>query len=413
MNISGLLAAFDGLEPYKALREDLAQGATPAPLGLMRAARAPVVAALARDLKRPLLLVAGPVARAQQLLQSLGDWLPRSVSALRFPEPLTLFYDRAPWTSEVIVDRLRVLSALHGRREAGAEEQAPPFIVASARALMQRTIPLQQYRLSVREMKVGQFLDLERALYSWAGLGYEPVTAVESAGQFSRRGGIIDIFPPSDDLPVRIELWGNQVDSIRRFDPATQRSQARTESVTITPAREALPRHGPRVADRVAELLEDGLPADLEEELEEHHRGLAGAMPFPGIEFYLPYLYTSPATLLDHLLPEALVVVDDSLALEETWAQLEEDALDLRASVGKRGAVPDDYPLPYATWDEWLELTGDRPVLTLGHGRGETTSRLSRMFVPGPRFGGQLRPLLDHLQRAQAVSYTHLTLPTN
>jgi transcription-repair coupling factor (superfamily II helicase) len=141
----------------------------------------------------------------------------------------------------------------------------------------------------------------------------------------------------------------------------------------------------------------------LEEELREHHRGLAGATPFPGIEFYLPYLYTTPATLLDYLPPEGLVIVDDSLALEGTWAELEEDALDLRASVGKSGAIPDDYPLPYATWDEWLELTGDRPVLTLGHGRDETASRLSRCFVPGPRFGGQLRPLLDHVESAQAL----------
>ncbi|MGD2179404.1 MAG: CarD family transcriptional regulator, partial [Anaerolineae bacterium] len=401
MNISGLLAAFDGLEPYHDLLEGLKQGEIAAPLGLMRAARAPVLAALARDLNRPLLLMAGTVARAQQLVQSLRDWLPGQATILRFPEPLTLFYDRAPWTTEIIVGRLRVLSALVDRQEAVGAEAQPLVIVASARALMQRTLPVHQYRLSIREVRLGQLLELERTLHRWAGLGYEPVTVVENAGQFSHRGGIIDIFPPGDDLPVRIELWGDQVDSIRRFDPATQRSEERVARVTITPAREALPRHGPRVAARVADLLERDPPDDVREELEGHYRGLEGAAPFPGLEFYLPYLYTHPVTLLDYLPRNGLLVVDDQWALADTWAELEEEALDLKASVERGGALPAEYPLPYATWDEWLETTADRPALTLGHGREETTSRLARCFVPGPRFGGQLRPLLDHIEVAR------------
>ncbi|MGD8997014.1 MAG: transcription-repair coupling factor [Anaerolineae bacterium] len=400
MNLSGLLAALDRVEAYHALREDLRQGELPAPLGLMRAARGPVLAALARDLNRPLLVVAGTVARAQQLIQSLSDWLPDVATLLRFPEPLTLFYDRAPWTTEIIIGRLCVLSALYARQES-VQEERPLVIVASARALMQRTLPLHQYRLSVREVRLGQTLDLERTLHRWAGLGYEPVTVVESAGQFSHRGGIVDIFPPVDDLPVRIELWGNQVDSIRRFDPATQRSEERVERVTIRPAREALPRHGPRAAAYVADLLRNDLPEDLREELETHHRGLDGAAPFAGLEFYLPYLYTSPATLLDYLPRNGLLVVDDRWALADAWAELEEEALDLQASVEKSGALPADYPLPYATWDEWVEETADRPDLTLGHGKEETTSQLARCFIPGPRFGGQLRPFLDHVERVQ------------
>ena len=100
MNISGLLTALDELESYRLMREDLRQGEVPAPLGLMRAARAPVLSAIARDLSqepgRPLLVVAGTTGRAQKLVQSLRDWSAHEPSILRFPEPLTLFYDRAP-----------------------------------------------------------------------------------------------------------------------------------------------------------------------------------------------------------------------------------------------------------------------------------------------------------------------------
>ncbi len=405
MRISGLLAALEGLEPYGLLRQDLAHGEMPPPLGLMRSARPAVLAGLVggepRDLEGPLLVVAGTTGRAQKLVQSLQDWSAASTSILRFPEPLTLFYDRAPWTDEIIIGRLRVLSALHDQREEEPGE-GPLIVVASARAAMQRTLPVHQYRLSAREINVGQVLDLERTLRRWAGLGYEPVSVVEAAGQFSHRGGIIDVFPPADDSPVRIELWGNRVDSIRRFDPATQRSQERVTAVRITPAREALPRHGSGAAKRVAQLLEQDLSEDVLEELEEHHRGLADSAPFPGLEFYLPYLYTSPATLLDYLPHSGLLVVDDEWELADTWAELEEEAVDLRRSVEGTGVLPEDYPLPYATWDEWWEMTADRSVLTLGHGREETTSKLGDCFIPGPRFGGQLRPLLDHMEMALA-----------
>jgi len=399
MDISGLLTTIGALAPYKVLRQDLERGELPAPLGLIRAARAPVLGALARDLKRPLLVVTGTVSRAQKLTQSLRDWTGGALPIVRFPEPLTLFYDRAPWTDEIIVGRLHTLSALYARREGGAVDSGL-IVVASARALMQRTLPLHQYRLSIRCVRLGQTLDLERTLRRWAGLGYEPVSVVEAPGQFSHRGGIIDIYPPDDELPVRIELWGNEIDSIRRFDPGTQRSRDRVEEVTIAPAREALPRHGPRIAERVEEMLARDIPEDLAEELDEHHQGLEQAAPFPGLEFYLPMLYSEPATLLDYLPPSGLLVVDDRWELADTWAELEEEALDLKASVETVGALPAEYPLPYATWDQWSEVTTDRAVLTLGHGREEAVSPLAGRFVPGPRFGGQLKPVMDHIEIA-------------
>jgi transcription-repair coupling factor (superfamily II helicase) len=405
VNISGLLASFESLEPYRVLRRDLENDRTPAPLGLLRAARPALLAALARDLKRPMLIVAGAVERAQKLTHSLRDWSPVPERVLRFPEPLALFYERTPWTNEVIEGRLRVLFALQSSSPhlLTSSSTPPPLIVASARALMQPTLPLRQFRTSTREFRVDQTLDLERTLGLWAGLGYEPVSVVQAAGQFSHRGGILDIFPPADELPVRVEFFGNQIESLRRFDPATQRSEERVESVTITPACEALPRHGPRVADRVAAQLERDLPADVRAELEEHLRDLESGVPFLGIEFYLPYFYTTPATLLDYLPSEALVVMDDPRELVGVWADLEREAMDLQASVKESEMLPPDYPLPYITWDEWSETLADRPTLTLGHGEEGAASRLADCFIPGPRLGGQLKPVMEHIHTTQSL----------
>jgi len=403
VNISGLLASLEPLEPYRSLRKDVESGEMPPPLGLLRAARPALLAALTRDLERMTLVVAGSVEHAKALIHSLRDWSPTPERILRFPEPLALFYERAPWTEEVIAGRLQVLSALQS-----SPTPPPLIIVASTRALMQRTLPLRQLRASIFEFHVGQTLDLERALSRWAGLGYEPVSVVETPGQFSHRGGILDIFPPSDPLPVRIELFGNQIESLRCFDPTTQRSQEQMEArhgrgVTITPAREALPRHGPRIADRVAAQLLSDHPSDVRAELEAHHQSLTAAMPFPGIEFYLPYFYTNPATLLDYLPPETLIVVDDSHELAGVWAGLEEEALDLWASAEEAGTLPPDYPLPYVTWDEWAEQMADRPTLTLGHGEEAAASRLADCFIPGTHFGGQLKSVLEHIRTAQVA----------
>ena len=406
MNLSGLLRWFDKVAAYDGLRQDLAAGETPGNLGLLRAARPAVVAALARDLGRTMLLVAGSVERAQELARSLRDWVPDSIGVVRFPEPLALFYERAPWSEEAIVGRLSVISELFARTDPGltlaaADASGPTVVVSSARALMQRTMPRQQYRLSIRHFVVGQVVNLSQVVSQWAGLGYEPVSVVEKPGQFSHRGGILDVFPPSAPLAVRLELFGSQVDSIRRFDPTTQRSQDRIESVAVTPAREALPRHGPRVAGSLDRLLASDLPPDVREQLEAHHQGLLAATPFPGVEFYLPLFYTRPATLLGFLPQDALIVVDDERELADAWAVLEKEAVDLRAAAEEGEHLPADYPLPYATWDDWSEQAADRPCLCLGQGPGEGSSRLSESFSPGPRFGGQLKPVMTHLENAQ------------
>jgi transcription-repair coupling factor (superfamily II helicase) len=421
MNVSGLLALFELLEPYRALREDLQSGEALPALGLLRAARPAFLAALARDLQRPMLVVVGSVERAKALAHSLRDWSLTPERILRFPEPLTLFYERAPWTDEVIAERLHVLSAFQAAPLSSTPSSPTPssstlsstplplVVIASARALMQRTLPLRQFRASIREFRVNQMLDLERALGRWAGLGYEPVSVVEAPGQFSHRGGILDIFPPANPLPVRIELFGSQIESLRCFDPATQRSQERVESIIITPAREALPRHGPRVAGRVAAQLAGAsatmrdLPADVRAELETHHQGLETATPFPGIEFYLPYFYTESATLLDYFPPDALLIVDDSSELADVWAGLEEDGVELRTAAEEAGTIAPDYPLPYVTWDEWTERLTDRPILTVGYGGDGAASRLADCFISGSRFGGQLRPVLEHIHTAQTT----------
>ena len=132
-------------------------------------------------------------------------------------------------------------------------------------------------------------------------LGYEPATVVVEPGTFSRRGGILDIFPLACRSPLRIEFFDDEIDSLRHFDPADQRSIKRVESARIVPAREALPQLTPPLSARLNQWLktlndEDQPSASLSADIESLQQGSA----FARLEHYLPYLYDEPASLLDY-----------------------------------------------------------------------------------------------------------------
>ncbi len=427
MNVSGLLSLFDQLSAYRGVVADLEGQRHVAPLGLLRSAQPALLAALMRDLDRPLLIVVGQVEQATGLVESLRTWSPTPERIKRLPEPLPHFFERAPWSREAVTGRLRVLAALAELNAAvdappgtaqATTNSDPPVVVASARALMQPTLPVRQFRLGTRTLRPGQLLDLDGTLTTWIGLGYQSAPVVEGPGEFSRRGGIIDVFPPSAPAPIRIELFGDEIESLRHFDPATQRSQTLLKQAVITPATEALPRYGPRVAEALAAWDLSALSDDDAEPLARDREALAAGSAFHGIEFYLPLLYSHPATVLDFFPPEGLVIVKDQDELAGAWAEVESHARDLRQNAAQAGLLPPDYPQPFISWDWWAEALAERAPLVLGFGdirqaqdaqdqgaSGDAEmegapSSLTRAFLPGPRFGGQLKPLVAHIRSA-------------
>ena len=225
MTISGLLSCFDELPAYRQLASTVEDQVSSPTLLLPKSARAPLLARLYQERKIPILLIVGRVETAAAWYQSLETWLPEESTLLRFPEPTPLPYDRGPWSERTRLGRLSVLTQLISRQHPLIPPpQFPPIIVTSARAFLQKTIPTRRFLTATRVLRVGQAIDLEKSLTNWTRIGYEFVSVVETPGQFSRRGGILDIFPASGDFPVRIELFGDEIETMRRFDPATQRS---------------------------------------------------------------------------------------------------------------------------------------------------------------------------------------------
>ncbi len=412
MNLSALLPAFRALPEYDSIQARA--GRVILSLGLPRAARLPFVAALAADLNRPALLLTARPARALLFNEELPTWLPAShsqdslaesqplISNLQSPislflEPNPLPYEHAPWGPRTIRQRIATLSSLLTNNQSPISNLQSLISISSARALFTRTLPKSDFLAATRSLKVGQSVRLDKLLEDWVGTGYTGESIVSEPGQFSRRGGIIDVWPPADANPTRIELFGDEIDSLKHFDASTQRSTVPVESVTVTPAREAFPRNGISVEwGRVVPATSDLAP-DIER--------LAAGAAFPALEFFLPVLHPTSASLLDYLPEETLIFMDDWGEFADTVNELESQALELRQSGVEAGLIPPDFPAPNLSWSDLQEHFSGLPLIHLGHVTDDLIQAdpvdLGKYFAPGPRFGGQVKSVLDHLTESQ------------
>lgn len=409
MTVSGLLSIFDQLPPFRELMDLLAGDAAMPHLLLPKSARPAVLSYLFKNRQAPVILLTGRVDAIAQWLQALEMWLPPDGEPLRFPEPTPLPYDRGPWSDRSRLGRMSVLTALMaGQHPQIPATDHPPFIITSARGFLQKTLPPRRFLTAARALHVGQLLDLEKTLSHWAAIGYQPASVVEAAGQFSRRGGILDIFPIATPGPIRIELFGDEIDTMRYFDPATQRSDkwngvADIESAVIPPAREALPDVARSWAQSLAEGTRQSDSASALPSWKDDIPDLLAGIPTPNLEFYLPLMYPQPASLLGYLPENALLVVDDWAELDAAVRELQDHADQI---ANEQPLLPPGYPSPLFDWEEiTAELNWWQPLIL---GEGANTAQepflggaLTELFEAGPRYGGQMRPFLTQLKSAQ------------
>ena len=428
MNLTGLLSLLRELPAYQALLNQPES----TPQAVLQAARPFITAGLKTDRPGPLILLTARSEMAQQVATTLEAWLPPPEAGgppiYIFAEPDALPYERIAWSGHTRQQRLTALAALQTRLG------PKPLVIASARALMQKTLPARELRMALRPLKTGSLMRLEQMALNWAQTGYNPTDVVEEPGTFARRGGIVDIWPPNLPNPVRIDLFGDEVESLRLFDPTNQRSQQRVESVEIGPGSEALSKYGPsalaRLAIRGATLDAPGNVAEgpeasplrdaalllaIREELRLEVEHLHQGESFHGIEWYLPYFYDQPATLLDYVSDDATLVVDDALDLFATLGELENQAAVLQAELARSGELPHNFAPSFLTGEELRQKLIERNPILLGYGdlynrATSANTPLARCFTPGPRYGGKLKQIVTDTANQQAEGHRTVLL---
>ena len=280
--------------------------------GAGRAGRALIASALARLAEAPLLVVVPTLEEAGRwsaLLELMG-W----PSAALYPTSEGSPYEAFDPTSEITWGQLQVLSELvdGGQgRGAGCWRGA---VVATERALQPHLPPPAALAAQCHSLRKGQVVDLDGLAATLTRLGYERVPTIEQEGSWSRRGDIVDLFPVSAELPVRLEFFGDTLEKLREFDPATQRSLDPIETVRLTPTG-----YGPLVADALRETMPDGLESLLSPEALEQL--LEGGTP-EGMRRLMGLAWDRPASLLDYLPAHTLIAVDErrqGLAHGQQW----------------------------------------------------------------------------------------------
>ena len=353
MNLSCLLSLIKQAPEYQQLKERLLKPReTENRLVVPDAVKPYLIAALFQELSLPILVVTAQPENAKRLYDELQAWCPSSASLQFFPEIDFLADEYSAADPVTTTERLQTLSTLTLCQETPPGNQNFPLIISSALAAASKTIPQSKFTAACHTLKVGTSIAPLQLIKKWQDMGYELENIVEVPGTISRRGGIVDIFPPNNELPARIEFFGNQIDSIRLFDPKTQRSSSLVNSVTITPARESQTR----------------LNTD---------------------------------TILDYLPDKALLITADLDEIEVVINKMSSQAEEFRQMKTEQGSLIPDSP-SYLTWTEFGRKTREiKQRLTLYSWNIDSTGEThlqSLPLTPVPSYGGRLETLSKELK---------------
>ncbi|WJQ07221.1 transcription-repair coupling factor [Geobacillus stearothermophilus] len=317
--------------------------------GLSGSARSVFVSTLYKETGRPLLVVAYNLFQAQKMYDDLVSLLgPDEVFLYSVDEVIAA--EMAVASPELKAQRLEIMN--HWVQGGKGIVVCP---VAGLRRLLPPPSLWKQYLFT---FTVGQELDLEQYKQRFVQMGYKRVATVSAPGEFSIRGGIVDIYPLTAELPYRIELFDTEIESIRTFTPDDQRSHGQVESIAIGPADEIILDEGTR--QRGIERIEAGLAASLEKikddaakqrmyeqihaELEQLREGREIEQQYK----YMSLFYESVSSLLDYMPEDGVLLMDEMSRLQETAERLDREEADWYTSLLDSGKIIHDVPISHS-----------------------------------------------------------------
>ncbi len=268
--------------------------------GISRFPKGLIASALAQAQQRPLVIITATLEEAGRWASQLEAMGWDTVHF--YPTSEASPYDPFDQESEMTWGQLQVLADLLALRTS-PEPPTPQAlaIVATERALQPHLPPVSALAPYCLQLTLGQEINVKTLAQQLATLGYERTTTVETEGQWAQRGDIVDVYPVASELPVRIELFGDELERLREFDPATQRSLDTIDQLVLTPTQ-----YGPVIIDQLRQQGQlEGLLSDAAQE------GLDNGILPEGIRRWLGLAFANPASLLDYLPDTSLIAIDE------------------------------------------------------------------------------------------------------
>ncbi|WP_240512062.1 transcription-repair coupling factor [Paludifilum halophilum] len=330
--------------------------------GLTGTARMVYAASLYKETGRPVMVVTHNLNQAQKAVEDLYELLPRD-QVLLYPANELVATEIALDGHETLGERLNVLSRL-------AKGFSGVFVVPFA-GLRKLFPPRHVIAGNHRTLTVGQEYPIEPLVEYLVHIGYERVDMVEKPGEFSLRGGILDLYPLTRPDPIRIEWFDDEVDSIRPFSVADQRSQSKLERVEIPPARElfaspeVLYKAGDRVAGLLSKRLEKVKDPETRKKLTEkvgwEIEQLKSGNTFNGIYKYISEIYPDVESLQDYLPRDTVWILDEPARIQDAARQMERDEGEWQTALLQQGEFLPNLKVSLS-YEEWFNRSDNQRI---------------------------------------------------
>ena len=410
-----LTQILSGVPEFPRLLAALDSGGCPAAVsGLSAVHRAHFAAGIWQQTGRPVVLLCADETEADRLAEDLTAFTGQAVRRLSARD--FTFHNAAVVSRQWEHRRLSALRAL-----AAGES---PLTVCTVESLLQRTLPRTLLTQCAQMLRVGQSHDLPELAERLSAAGYTRCEQVEGVGQFALRGGILDVFSPAFDRPVRAEFFGDEIDSMGLFDVSSQRRTVNLREAEILPASEVLPQFAPGGFPGLLEAL-DGLIARVEKSKPSHPALLAtlnedrgrfqAGVAFPAVDRYLALIYPQMATAADYLPEDAVVLFCESPRVAERakhylW-RLEEDVKTLLEG----GQVSGELAVYARTMEELCRVLGDYPVCFLDAFASSSYPLRPRVMLDVmakqlPSYGASLETAAGDLRHYQGAGFGAVVL---
>ena len=355
---------------------------------LLGSSRGLAVAEATHQGSAPLLVIARDVPTALELEEEIqfyrggADW-----PIYLFPDWECLPYDVFSPHAELIAGRLATLARL--------PQLTRGIVLVAASTLLARLPPRAYVAAQSFQLRVGDSLDPERLRHQLTEASYRNVSQVMEPGEYAVRGGLIDMFPVGSGIPYRIDLFGDTVEGIREFDPATQRSGRVFDAIQMLPAREF------PLTEEAIQRFRRGFRARFEGDPQKItvYRDVSRGLAPPGIEFYLPLFFEHTASLFEYLPHNTVCIVDEvaDRCAHEFWREIGERYEQLRHDIERPVLPPRDVYWAPEMLHEWLRA---HPQVTLVDPIDDAATAPNSTVVDAP----PMLPLEAHADRP----YRHL-----
>jgi transcription-repair coupling factor (superfamily II helicase) len=404
INLNPLVKLIEEVPAFRELSGRIKNHQPDSRILVLDAAKPFLIAALCHHLHVPVLVITAQPENAKRLYEQIAIWTD-STELNIFPEPDTLPYQRTIADFAIEQERLQVLSALINLDK----KSNLPLLICSAPALVQKTTAKSEFGRACHIIKNGTEIEPMGLMRKWQEMGYQVENLVEVPGTISRRGDIIDIYPPTSNSPVRLEFFGNTLESIRLYDSATQRSQKVIQHISICPANEILPlQNNPDLIKKLEGLDLSHCSEEAKPQYQQDIQQILEGQRPPNLSFYSPVF--NNGNILDYLPAGALIILDEMSQIKEEVRYLDEHNSVLRQEKISAGELPANFPDPHFNWDEIkAKLKNTSYIDLLAWEENDQEKVLKMEFTPAPSYAGQLPVLIqksrDFLSRNQRLIY--------